>query len=493
MTIHRILVPLVVAGGLALTGCQDVSSNKAGARHTPATTLQLALPDVDDADAAYFVKAAEKHSGGQLKITIDDQYDSADTTKEAKLPAALANGVAHLAYMPARDLAMPELPEFQALAAPFSVTTQAGMQAVAGSGFATHALASLEAVHMIGLGLIPVEPRQLLSTRPLASANDFHGSSLRVVLDPAVAHAVEALGGTAKDVPSSSSVRGLLQDGTLTGAETSPQYALSNGYVEAAPYLTAFGMYAKFDVIAVSQRAWTKLDPVQRSALKAAAADTLAHTRDGAERQTSELAAMCRQDVVVVGVSSTDLNRIVSTAAVDSSAYADAARDLAAVPGAGPATQAVPVPSSCTVADSAAAAVVAHRHQQTQHNTGSQPSETTTIPAGSYVTTTTVADLRRGGQFGPDWNKPITWSWRFADGKVDETQKPDYPDQGPCGGTYQVRRDELTITWTSGSCAGSVEVTRWSFYKGQLSLQNVDVADTAAKVIYAAHPWRKND
>ena len=35
------------------------------------------------------------------------------------------------------------------------------------------------------------------------------------------------------------------------------------------------------------------------------------------------------------------------------------------------------------------------------------------------------------------------------------------------------------------------DTRRWSYYKGRLTLQVVDVADAGARVIYTAHPWQK--
>jgi hypothetical protein len=104
-----------------------------------------------------------------------------------------------------------------------------------------------------------------------------------------------------------------------------------------------------------------------------------------------------------------------------------------------------------------------------------------------------VADWRAGGQYGRDWNKDITFTEVFhADGTWRETQVPDYPDQGPVYGRYVVKGDQVTFSVNAATSNGtSYETVRWSYFDGQLTFAIVDVADTASRVIYTAHPWRK--
>ena len=79
-----------------------------------------------------------------------------------------------------------------------------------------------------------------------------------------------------------------------------------------------------------------------------------------------------------------------------------------------------------------------------------------------------------------------------ADGTLRETQAPDYPDQGPLSGHYVVKGDEVTFFWSQPTAHWSAtEKVRWSYFDGQLTFAIVDVADTASRVLYTAHPWRK--
>ena len=109
------------------------------------------------------------------------------------------------------------------------------------------------------------------------------------------------------------------------------------------------------------------------------------------------------------------------------------------------------------------------------------------------MVTDTVADFKAGGQYGGDWEKEITFTWHLhADGTFYQTQVPDYPDQGPTSGHYVVKGDEVTFFFKpTPSYVSAPQTVRWSYFDGQLTFAIVDVADTAGRVIYIAHPWRK--
>ena len=63
---------------------------------------------------------------------------------------------------------------------------------------------------------------------------------------------------------------------------------------------------------------------------------------------------------------------------------------------------------------------------------------------------------------------------------------------GPLTGHYVVKGDEVTFYWNpTPTWVSAPETVRWSYFDGQLTFAIVDVADTASRVIYTAHPWRK--
>ena len=109
-----------------------------------------------------------------------------------------------------------------------------------------------------------------------------------------------------------------------------------------------------------------------------------------------------------------------------------------------------------------------------------------------FVTTDTAADYRRGNVTNPDFRKDITSRTTLRDGRWYTTQTPDYPNQGPFSGTYTVNGDEVRFVMlhASGPLVAP-ETLKWSYFNGQLRFKIVDVADTASRVFYTAHPWRK--
>ena len=98
------------------------------------------------------------------------------------------------AYQPARDWAAVGVPGFQALMAPFAVTTVAASQRVAASPVAATVLGQLSKYGTVGVGLIAGEPRQILSVRPLFAPSQFAGQKIRIIDNPQAAALVTALG-----------------------------------------------------------------------------------------------------------------------------------------------------------------------------------------------------------------------------------------------------------------------------------------------------------
>ena len=58
------------------------------------------------------------------------------------------------------------------------------------------------------------------------------------------------------------------------------------------------------------------------------------------------------------------------------------------------------------------------------------------------------------------------------------------------GGTYTIKGDRVRFTWVPKNEIPPFTM-RWSYYKGQLTWEPVDVGDLGLKIIFAAHPWKK--
>jgi TRAP-type C4-dicarboxylate transport system substrate-binding protein len=486
------LTAAVLAAALAgLTACTTQPINKAGATESGAKSIVLQMPDGGDADGLYLAQDIARLSHGALKVTIDSQtYNSQSPANEARLTADIRAGEVGFAYQPARDWAAAGVPGFEALLTPFAVTTVAASERVAASPVAATVLGQLSGYGVVGLGLIAGEPRQILSERPLFTQTQIAGQRIRINDNPQTAALITALGGRPVQGLTSNVVGGLLRNGSVAGVETSPSYIVENGYQTAAPYLTSYAVFPKFETLVAGKRAWAALPPADQTAIRQAVADTRAHSGQLAFREALELTQICQQAVVLEQPTAAQLGVLARDAAAAAPASAAAAaveRQISALPGTGVQPRATAVPAGCRVARDAAAATAIHQVLTPgfAHQGGSK------IPPGTYVTTTTVADLRAGGQYGDDWNKDITWTIRlYANGTTYWTQQPDYPDQPPGKGRYVLSGDEVTFVWDA-YLGLSPEKVRWSYFDGQLTFAIVDVADTAGRVIYTAHPWRK--
>lgn len=480
------VIGLAACGGLPTV-------DKAGAVRHAATVIRLQLPDEGNPDGLFFAQDVARRSHGTLNVVVDSStYPSTLPANEARLVAALRAGTVGFSYQPARDFAAAGVPGFQALDAPFLVTTVRASELLASSPLASAMLSQLSSLGLVGIGLIPTEPRQILSTRPLIAPSAFNGIRLRITDNPETAALVTAIGARPVQRESASQVRGLLRSGSLTGVETSPEYILDNSYNADASYLTSYAVIPKFETIVATQAAWRALTAAQRAAIRQAAADTLAHARQVPARESQELAGFCRGGLILDQPSPAQLAALAreTRGAMPAGAQVTAMAQMirAAVPGTGPQPSPIPLPPACRIASTAAQAIALHRLSAPG---GSGQTGGAIIPPGTYVTTDTVADWRAGGQYGADWNTAVTFTWHlYANGTVYQTQKPVQADQPFGRGRYIVKGDEVTFIWDPYMQL-TPETVRWSYFGGQLTFSIVQVQDTGSRVIYTAHPWRK--
>jgi hypothetical protein len=154
---------------------------------------------------------------------------------------------------------------------------------------------------------------------------------------------------------------------------------------------------------------------------------------------------------------------------------------LQRVPGTGPRPLAGPLPAAC---------------RGTGSTPGSPAKGSASIPNGVYVTTDTPEDFADGSVANGEQFKAVTYTTTLRDGRWYQTQKPNYPDQGPFSGTYSVHGDEVVFVMLRAGVHGendiaAPETVRWSYFDGLLRFTIVTVTDNGSKVLYTAHPWRK--
>ena len=155
-----------------------------------------------------------------------------------------------------------------------------------------------------------------------------------------------------------------LRAGSVTAVETSPFYIAENAYQNVAPYLTSYAVFAKFETLVASTKAWATLSPSEQAAIRQAVADTRAHSGRLADREAQELTQLCDQGVVLdqpTAVQLAALARATATAAPASTGAAAVERQIKALPGTGAQPDATTRPDGCRIAGDPATATAIHQ------------------------------------------------------------------------------------------------------------------------------------
>jgi TRAP-type C4-dicarboxylate transport system substrate-binding protein len=479
MTTRLLTTSLVV--GAVLAGCggssNDATQNKAGGSPpTRPQTIGIQATDPASPEARYFAKQIEARSGGSLTAKVLGDYGAGTPAKEARLARDLRTGKADFGQLPSRAWAPAGVKAFDALQAPFVLGSyDVARKAIAGPA-GTALKQALENAGVTPLGLVPAELRRVLAVRPLATPDAFRGMTIRIPDNDTSAAAIRSLGATPIEGVTAGTLREQLREHRVAGAETAPVFAVENGYGSYAKYITGYALFDRVDTLVASSAAWKRLSTSQQAAVTAAADDTIAHASTLPHREDENLAQLCSLGVRVTeptdGQLATlaDATKSVRTALRDDAATGPVLKAMESTPGAGP--QTLYAPSSCSKPPDVATIRGA-----------------ATIPNGVYRVTDTVADFERWGQFGGEWEKPITSTTELKDGRWRHWEKPAY-GVPVVGGTYRVEGDLVRFIWVPKNEVPPFTM-RWSYYKGQLTWEPVDVGDLGLKIIFAAHPWKK--
>jgi TRAP-type C4-dicarboxylate transport system substrate-binding protein len=460
---------LVLASALAACGGgKHVDKSGAPIAARP-VQLTLQAPDGDDADATYFATQVKTRTGGRVRISIDgDSYTSADPDNELRLVRDLRAGTVALGYVPSRAWERDGITSFRALQAPLLIRDYATLAKVTRGPIGAGMLRALAGDGLVGLALVPKELRRPLGRRALTSLESFRGARIRVVTSPAGELALRSLGARPLTTFDAHQAGAALRSGSLDGLETEVHSISTNAYTTAARMLPAnLPLFAKAQTLVIGKAALDRLTAADRQALRAAAAATVAHA-DPAAQERAELGDLCRQGLRVVTAAPADVAALEDAARTS---YAKLGRDLAtrraiaAIEALGASAPVSPLPQ-CPEAQ-----------QQT--------TASVRFPEGRFASRITAADFEAGGA-GDQGNFPTPFVVTMRDGRWKTNENPAF------GGHYTVRGDELTFAVEQpADAAGHSDTLRWSYYRRQLTLKVVDVADAGSRVIWTAHPWRR--
>lgn len=468
----------LMAASLALVisaaGCGG-SGDKAGGPRSVSLTLQA--PDGASDLSDVFVREVERRSDGTLKIVVEGEaYSSADPANEARLAAALRTGKAELTLLPSRAWESQGVKTFRALQAPFLVTDDTLLRRIVSGPVSREILRGTDRIGVVGLTLLPDSLRRTLGRRAFTNLDALRGARIRIVDSATTAAGLRALGAIPVTGYVADQVGPGLTRGRLDGTESSAGSILDNNYQAVAKYLPAnVVLFPKTNTIAISRRAFERLSSEQQDALREAAAATLAASLENRSPDAADLERLCQAGV-----------RLARATPAELAALHDAVEPVYEALRRDPATAKILSQIEQLKAAAPHSATTKCEASQAAPAAGSGP----TIPEGTYVTILTPADFQ--GFAGKIPEQPETWTTTLRDGRFRQILTPTTRDQPPGYGTYTIRGDRVTFFFQSpNQLPGVRETVRWSYYRGELSFTIVSVADSAGKILYTAHPWRK--
>ncbi|MDA0158832.1 TRAP transporter substrate-binding protein DctP [Solirubrobacter ginsenosidimutans] len=473
---------------VSVAACGDQAVQKSGARVDRAVTLTLEMPDQGDQLGIAFAAAVARRSNGSVQLKLGNGYSGALPANELRLVRALEAGRADVAYVPARAWSAAGLPEFRALLAPFVLTTDKAAQALASSKLGRDVLATLPH-DVVGLALVPAQTRRVLADRPPLTPADFSRLRLRIVDDPQSAATFEALGAQAIQGLSARDVNRALEHDRLDAAESAPVHIAENSYWNQLRHLSGYGIFPKFESIAMSRRAWRRLSKAQQAAMREAAAETVRSARTGIpDQERSDLSVLCAAGVRIAVPSAQQLRALAQAtqpalAALESNPAAARVLDaMRILPGAGPQPLAAPLPAACTPGGS------------------EDQAARSAFPEGVYVAKVTAAQFRAAGAPVP-YDEDTVFTTTFRRGRWTQTVTPTLPDQcadvptpshPACSGSYHVDGNRLTLVWEPPTPPPlpAPETMEFSYFDGVLRFEPADVTGAGERVILR-QPWRK--
>jgi TRAP-type C4-dicarboxylate transport system substrate-binding protein len=479
------------AGGLlaaaiasaTITGCSfshaSSGADKAGGSNAP-TVLSLADagdPTQPDTPAVrFFAAQVAKLSHGALRIQIKFQAAGDKITEvERRTVQMVQAGTFDLGWVGARAWDQLRVTGFEALQAPFLITSLPLLDRVVTSAIADRMLNGLRSQHVIGLALIPDQLRHPVALKhPLVSLSDFAGARVRVQPSRVTSSLLRALGATPVEV-AGAYVNGAIGHHQIDAEEL----AFGNAF---APTTVTGNVifFGKTLTLFAGGRGYQRLTTDQRRVLREAAKLTLHHVIATSPTENALAAAFCRQSGARIALASkSQLAALVRASQpvyraleqnAETRAFISKIRHLRATT---PASPPLVVPPSCG------------RAQRPAAETGRLGSPS--ILNGTYHISTTIHDELK---FGPPASDPENlhagvetrvlhdgrWEWAVG-------------EAGEHGGTYSIRGNRITF---GDGPNGKPEWFVFSLDRnGTLRLKPVPPMDQGDQWVDAGEPWQR--
>jgi len=437
------LVALAAGAGTSLAGPPKKT-------HSP-VTLRLALMEPRFEPSAkiaeVFAARVKKISGGALVVKTDyvtSKSNAPIRTREAQLFALVRGGKVALAITPTSALEAQGVTSFEAIQAPFLITTQKAMDRVTAGRIAAQLESGLPSIGLSALGLVPDGLRRPFGRRKaLASPSAFVGA--RIVARPSALTwaLLRALGARPLDPRNQGDgVRG------IRGIESS----LARAADPAFHYFTAgdLAFFPDLDALVGNTSALQRLSAGQRSILIRAASSARAWAMSALTEKKARN-AFCKARSTIVNAPASALRALRAKAAP---VLAMMRRDLL--------TRSVMREIERMGASRGGVAPCSHKPKPPGDG---GPTVDSVIPAGVYRSPTyTVQQLidRGGDPPGATWNAGTYTLTTTADGyQTMHQDDPEYPQYTTTCETRKMYLSKgLVVLEQKGAnnCAGNIEV-----------------------------------
>jgi TRAP-type transport system periplasmic protein len=451
-----------LAAGCDLGGRDD----KAGGSDAPLELrLAAAYPgDTPDVPAVrYFASRVAKLSDGSVRVHVVFSAAGEDAVDpEGEVARMVRDGDFELGWIGARSWDRLGVSSFQALQAPFFVTSYALLDPIAAGPLARRMLHGLEEEGFVGLALVPDRLRHPMGLRrPFMSLADFAGAGVRVLPSRASDALMRALGAkpvhVRNDGMDSATARGLVD---ATGQSfNGGRYATAN-----------VSFFPKALTLFATRAGYERLDDDQRWALREAAEQTVARVVAHPPLESALARRYCDGGGRVVSAPRDDVAALTRAA---QPVYTALERDaqtrtlIAAIRRLKATTPTVAAPRECA--------------RQRPAATGQRASVSTLN--GTYRWRLTKAGAIAVG----DANDP---ELDEADGSVNTMTMRDgkWLLQGGATGTYEVVGNRIVFDWPEAGATLTFTFKRLAH--GDLDVQPVLPMDPGDRFVWASAPWR---
>jgi TRAP-type C4-dicarboxylate transport system substrate-binding protein len=318
---------LALVAALALAACGSQGPGRAGGPAAPVVLRMATIngesgynPAVDD-----LPKRVDTATNGNVKIEMSFAVGEFGADAEQLIVQGVASGAYDLGVVGTRVFDTLGVDAFSALDTPFLIDSYPLEAAVIASDIPARMLASLEPLHVAGLGLLADGLRHpTASEQALLSPADWHGLGFGVFRSRTIASSIRALG--AEPVEAFGPARqAALSDGRIHAFEMSLQgYRLLN-LRGLAPYITPnVSLWPQLLAVIANPARIAALDSAQRAAVEGAVHDAEAGSTALVDHEAALVGELCDDGVRMIAASDDDLAALREAVAP---ARADIARD----------------------------------------------------------------------------------------------------------------------------------------------------------------------